>query len=247
MKGIILAGDQGDRLFPLTMGIPKQLLPIYDKPMIFYPIETLVEVGIDEILIITSPKHTSSFVNALGEGSRFGAHFTYATQAPPEGAAQAFTIGEEFLAKESVCFITGDCIIFGEDRAAKLSKAIRAAKSSGQATIFVSRDYDPDQYGVAKLDNNGKCIMVEGKASDTVHYSITGLYVFPKGVADYAKVIEKSERGRLEITTLNQMYLNGKKLQVQILGDNFRWFDTNSFDSLLTVSNYIQKKSKSRI
>ena len=247
MKGIILAGDQGDRLYPLTIGIPKQLLPIYDNPMIFYPIETLVEVGIDEILIITSPKHTSSFVNALGEGSRFGAHFTYATQATPEGAAQAFTIGEEFLAKESVCFITGDCIILGEDRAAKLSKAIRAAKSSGQATIFVSRDYDPDQYGVAKLDNHGKCITVEGKASDTVHYSITGLYVFPKGVADYAKLIEKSERGRLEITTLNQMYLNGKKLQVQILGDNFRWFDTNSFDSLLTVSNYIQKKSKSRI
>ena len=238
MKGIILAGEQDDRLYPLTMGIPKQLMPIYDKPMIFYPIETLVEVGIDEILIITSPKHTSSFVNALGDGSRFGAHFTYATQATPEGAAQAFTIGEEFLAKESVCFITGDCIIFGEDR---------AAKSSGQATIFVSRDYDPDQYGVAKLDNNGKCITVEGKASDTVHYSITGLYVFPKGVADYAKVIEKSERGRLEITTLNQMYLNGKKLQVQILGDNFRWFDTNSFDSLLTVSNYIKKKSKSII
>lgn len=242
MKGIILAGDQGDRLFPLTMGIPKQLLPIYDKPMIYYPIETLVEVGVTDILIIVSPQFTSSYVNTLGDGSRFGAHFTYATQAKPEGAAQAFTIGEEFLAKESVCFITGDCIIMGEDRAAKLSKAIRAAKNSGQATIFVSRDYDSDQYGVAKLDNHGKCITVEGKASDTVHYSITGLYVFPKRVADYAKVIEKSERGRLEITTLNQMYLNGKKLQVQILGDNFRWFDTNSFDSLLTVSNYIQKK-----
>ena len=247
MKGIILAGDQGDRLYPLTMGIPKQLLPIYDKPMIFYPIETLVEVGVTDILIITSPQYTSLIVNALGDGSRFGAHFTYATQSNPEGAAQAFTIGEEFLAKESVCFITGDCIILGEDRATKLSKAIRAAKSSGQATIFVSRDYDPNQYGVAKLDNNGKCTSVEGKASDIVHYAITGLYVFPKGVADYAKVIERSERGRLEITTLNQIYLRSNKLQVQILGDNYRWFDTNSFDSLLTVSNYIQRKSKSRI
>lgn len=244
MKGIILAGDQGDRLYPLTMGIPKQLLPIYEKPMIFYPIETLVEVGVNDILIITSPQHTTSFVNALGDGSRFGAHFTYATQANPEGVAQAFTIGEEFLAKESVCFITGDCIIMGDDRANKLSKAIRAAKNSGQATIFVSNDFDPKQYGVAKLDKNGKCMKVEGNVSDTVHYSITGLYVFPKGVADYAKVIEKSERGRLEVTTLNQMYLRANKLQVQILGDNFRWFDTNSFDSIMAVSNYIQKKNK---
>lgn len=246
MKGIILAGDQGDKLYPLTMGIPKQLLPIYDKPMIFYPIETLVEEGVKDILIITSPNHTSAFVNALGDGSHFGARFTFATQTNPESAVQAFTIGEEFLVKESVCFITGDCIILGEDRVAKLSKAIRAAKSSSQATIFVSRDYDSDQYGVAKLDNNGKCMMVEGTASGFVHYSITGLYVFPKGVADYAKVIEKSERGRLEITTLNQMYLKSNKLQVQILGDNFRWFDTNSFDSLMTVSNYIQNKSKTR-
>ena len=247
MKGIILAGDQGDRLYPLTMGIPKQLLPIYDKPMIFYPIETLVEVGVKNILIITSPNHTSAFVKALGDGSNFGAHFTYTTQATPEGAAQAFTIGEKFLAKESVCFITGDCIILGEDRANKLSKAIRAAKASGQATIFVSNDFDPNQYGVVKLDKNGKCMKVEGKASDTVHYSITGLYVFPKGVADYAKVIEKSERGRLEITTLNQMYLNSNKLQVQVLGENFRWFDTNSFDSILKVNNYIKKISKLRI
>lgn len=244
MKGIILAGEQDDRLYPLTMGIPKQLLPIYNKPMIFYPIETLVEVGVNDILIITSPQHTTSFVNALGDGSSFGAHFTYATQANPEGAAQAFTIGEEFLAKESVCFITGDCIIMGDDRANKLSKAIRAAKNSGQATIFVSNDFDPKQYGVAKLDKNGKCMNVEGNVSDSAHYSITGLYVFPKGVADYAKVIEKSERGRLEVTTLNQMYLRDNKLQVQILGDNFRWFDTNSFNSIMAASNYIQKNFK---
>lgn len=246
MKGIILAGDQGDRLHPLTLGIPKQLLPIYDKPMIYYPIETLVEVGVTDIMIITSPQYTSAFVNALGDGSKFGVRFTYATQVSPEGAAQAFTIGEEFLAKDSVCYITGDCIIMGDDRANKLRKAIRAAKNCGQATIFVSRDYDPDQYGVAKLNAKGKCESVEGKPSNSQHYSITGLYVFPKGVADYAKVIEKSERGRLEVTTLNQVYLNENKLQVQILGNDFKWFDTNTFDSLVTVSNYVQKQQKLR-
>lgn len=246
MKGIILAGDQGDRLHPLTLGIPKQLLPIYDKPMIYYPIETLVEVGVRDIMIITSPQHTSAFANTLGDGSRFGAHFTYATQISPEGAAQAFTIGKEFLEKDSVCFITGDCIIMGEDRANKLRKAIRAAKNCGQATIFVCRDSDPEQYGVAILDEKGKCEEVEGIASNPFHYSITGLYVFPKGVADYAKVIEKSERGRLEVTTLNQVYLKENKLQVQILGTDFNWFDTNTFDNLLIVSNYIKRIKKSK-
>lgn len=203
MRCIILAGEQGDRLHPLAMGIPKQLLPIYDKPMIFYPIETLVEEGVTDIMFITSPLHISAFVNTLGDGSRFGARFTYATQFNPEGAAQAFTIGEEFFEKESVYFITGDCIILGDYRANKLRKAIRAAKNCGQATIFVSKDYDPNQYCVVKLDSNGKCEKVEGHPSSHLHYSITGLYVFPKGVANYAKVIEKSERGRLEITSLN--------------------------------------------
>lgn len=241
MKGIILAGDQGSKLYPLTLGIPKQLIPIYDKPMIFYPIEALVEVGVTDIMIITSPRYTSSFINTLGDGSMFAAHFTYATQLNPEGAAQAFTIGEDFLQNESVCFITGDCIILGNDRSNKLRKAIRAAKNSGQATIFVSSGYDPEQYGVARLDANGKCEKVEGKPSSSSHYSITGLYVFPKGVANYAKIIQKSERGRLEVTSLNQVYLDENKLQVQILGSDIKWFDTNSFDSLLTVGNYIRK------
>lgn len=244
MKGIILAGEQDGRLHPLTLGVPKQLLPIYDKPMIFYPIETLVEVGVTEILIITSPKHTSAFKSAIGDGSCFGVHFSFATQMSPEGIAQAFTIGKDFLAKESVCFITGDCIIIGEDRSAKLSKAIRAAKNSGQSTIFVCQDFDPNQYGVAKLDSKGKCMQVEGKMTGCEHYSIIGLYVFPKGVAEYAKVIEKSERGRFEVTSINQQYLNKNKLQVQILGSNYKWFDTNTFDSLITVSNYIQKLTK---
>ena len=245
MKGIILAGDQGTRLAPLTLGVPKQLLPIYNKPMIYYPIETLVEVGVTDILIITSPQHTSAFINVLGDGSQFGVRFTYSTQISPEGIAQAITIGEKFLQKESsVCFITGDCIILGEERSTKLRKAIRAAQKSGHATIFVCKDSEPNQYGVAILNNKGKCEKVEGKPSEFMHYSITGLYVFPKGVANYAKVLKKSERGLLEITSLNQVYLDENKLQVQILGDSFKWFDTNTFDNLLAVSKYIQQNKK---
>lgn len=246
MKGIILAGNSGNRLHPLTLGIPKQLIPIYNKPMIYYPIETLVEVGVSDILIITDPIYTSSFINSLGDGSKFGARFTYTTQIKPDGAAQAFTIAEDFLDKDSTCLIMGDCIIVGENRTNKLIKAMRAAQKSGQATIFVSKDYDPNQYGVVKFDRTGKCAKVEGMPSDRQHYSITGLYVFPKGVSNYAKVIEKSERGRLEITTLNQVYLNENKLQVQILGDDFRWFDTNTFDNLLVLSNYIRQNIKDK-
>lgn len=246
-KGIILAGDAGDKLHPLTLGIPKQLLPIYDKPMISYPIETLVGVGITDILIITSPQHISSFVQALGDGAKYGAKFTYATQTSPEGAAQALTIGAHFMGNAPVCMITGDCILEGEGVADKLRKALRAAKNSGQATIFVSHDYDPNQYGVAILDKAGKCCSVEGKSPSANHYSITGLYVFPKGVADYAKVLEKSERGRYEVTSLNQAYLTENKLQVQKFGEDILWFDTNSFDSLLRVGNYMQSKKKKRL
>lgn len=246
MKGIVLAGDSGTRLFPLSKGIPKQLFPIYDRPMIYYPIETLVESGINEILIITSPKYISNFVFALGDGSELGAKLSYTTQTSPEGVAQALTIGEEFLAKEPVCLITGDCIIIGNDRATKLRKAIRAAKNSAQATIFVSKDKDPAQYGVAKLDKNGKCEMIEGSSSVGGWYSITGLYVFPKGVSHYAKVIEKSERGRYEVTTLDQMYLENNKLQVQVLDDNYMWLDTNTIDNILLASNFIKQRSKSK-
>lgn len=240
-KGIILAGDSGDRLHPLTLGIPKQLLPLYDKPMIYYPIELLVGVGVKDILIITSQQHASTFIRALGDGSAFGARFTYAVQPKPDGAAQAFMIGEDFLENEPVCFITGDCILFGKDRNIKLQKAMRAAKNSGQASIFVCRDRDPNQYGVVTLDSEGKCLTIEGKSTKSLYYSITGLYVFPKGVADYAKIIEKSDRGRLEVTSLNKTYFEKNKLQVQVLGDDFLWFDTNSFDSLQVINNYIQK------
>lgn len=240
-KGIILAGDSGDRLHPLTLGIPKQLLPLYDKPMIYYPIELLVGVGVKDILIITSQQHASTFIRALGDGSAFGARFTYAIQPKPDGAAQAFMIGEDFLENEPVCFITGDCILFGKDRNIKLQKAMRAAKNSGQASIFVCRDRDPNQYGVVTLDSEGKCLTIEGKSTKSLYYSITGLYVFPKGVADYAKIIEKSDRGRLEVTSLNKTYFEKNKLQVQVLGDDFLWFDTNSFDSLQVINNYIQK------
>lgn len=243
-KGIILAGDSGDRLHPLTLGIPKQLLPLYDKPMIYYPIELLVGVGVKDILIITSQQHASTFIRALGDGSAFGARFTYAVQSKPDGAAQAFMIGEDFLENEPVCFITGDCILFGKDRNIKLQKAMRAAKNSGQASIFVCRDRDPNQYGVVTLDSGGRCLTIEGKSTKSLYYSITGLYVFPKGVADYAKIIEKSDRGRLEVTSLNKTYFEKNKLQVQVLGDDFLWFDTNSFDSLQVINNYIQKMKK---
>ena len=243
-KGIILAGDSGDRLHPLTLGIPKQLLPLYDKPMIYYPIELLVGVGVKDILIITSQQHASTFIRALGDGSAFGARFTYAVQPKPDGAAQAFMIGEDFLENEPVCFITGDCILFGKDRNIKLQKAMRAAKNSGQASIFVCRDRDPNQYGVVTLDSEGRCLTIEGKSTKSLYYSITGLYVFPKGVADYAKIIEKSDRVRLEVTSLNKTYFEKNKLQVQVLGDDFLWFDTNSFDSLQVINNYIQKMKK---
>ena len=245
-KGIILAGDSGDKLYPLTLGVPKQLLPIYDKPMIYYPIETLLEVGVKDILIITSPQQTSAFINALGDGSKFGARFTYAVQSAPEGAAQAFTIGEQFLDNEPVCFITGDCIIFGKDRKERLLKAMRAAKNSGQASIFVHRDWDPMQYGVVTFGADRKVEAIEGKPSKHLYYSITGLYVFPKGVSSYAKVINRSERNRLEVTSLNQAYFEENKLQIQILGVDFRWFDTNTFDSLLVASNYIKKQYKNQ-
>ena len=241
MKGIILAGDSGNKLHPLTCGIPKQLLPVYDRPMIYYPIETLVEAGIRDILIITSPHYTDNFVSALGDGSSFGAHFTYARQALPEGSAQAFTIGEDFIANDSACLITGDCIILGKDRANKIGKAIRAAKNSGQATIFIIRDNDPSQYGVVKLDAAGRAENLDGQYEGQNKYSIIGLYVFPKGVADYAKVIEKSERGRYEVTSLQKRFLEENKLQVQKLGDDFVWLDTNTVENLLRASIYIQK------
>lgn len=247
MKGIILAGYSGEGLHPLTLGVPKQLLPIYNKPMIYYAIEALVEVGIKDILVITEPHHLSAFVNALSSSSQFDANFTFATQAAPEGIAQALTIGESFIRNEGVCFMTGDCIILGEERAKKIHKAIRASELSGQSTIFVSKDFYPTQYGVAKIDEKGKCMEIEGRAIDRSFYSITGLYVFPKGVSNFAKIIEKSERGRLEMVSLNQTYLEENKLQVQVLGEGFKWLDTNSFDSLMKASRYIQKQKDKQV
>lgn len=244
MKGIVLAGSSGNKLHPLTSGIPKQLIPIYDRPMIYYPIETLIDADITDILIIVDPTYLTDYIRSLGDGSRFGARFTFLIQHNPEGMAQAFQIGEEFLRNESVCFITGDCIIIGKDRTAKLNKAIRAAEKSGQATIFVCKDSYPDQYGVAMLDSTGKCRKVEGRPTNQSYFSITGLYVFPKGVTDYVKILDKSERGLLEVTALNQVYLTENKLQTQVLGSDFRWFDTNSFDSLMTLSNYVQQDVK---
>lgn len=247
MKGIILAGNQGMKLHPLTLGVPKQLLPVYDKPMIFYPIETMAEAGIVDILIITSPEHEQVFRAALGDGESFGTRFTYAIQSNPDGTAQAFTIAEDFIASEPVCMMTGDCIIIGKDRAAKLKKAWRAAANSGQSTIFVHGDRDTEQYGVVTLNQQGKIAAIEGKPTMQRYYSITGMYVFPKGVSDYARELTRSERGRYEVTSLNQLYHGMSKLRVQRLGEDFIWLDTNTFDNILKANNFIQRLRKTTI
>jgi glucose-1-phosphate thymidylyltransferase len=238
-KGIILAGDSGSKLHPLTLGIPKPLIPVYDRPLIYLPIETLTSVGVTDILIITSPRHAAAFKEALGNGERFGAHFSYAVQRLPEGAAQAFTIAEEFVGSSPVCFITGDCVVRGKNLSELLRKALRGAKT-GQATVFIQGDTDAEQYGAVELDADGKCAHVVGEPSRQFHYSIIGLGVYPKGVAECARQIQKSERGRYEITDLNGIYHDSQKLCVQMLGWDYEWFDTNSFDSMLALGNYIK-------
>lgn len=244
MKGVILAGDQGSKLHPLTLGVPKQLLPVYDKPMIYYPIETMTEAGIEDILIITSPEYESMFRKALGDGSRFGAKFTYAVQQSPEGAAQAFTIAEEFLSSDPVCMMTGDCIVIGINRASELRKAWRAAANSGQSTIFVHANRDTEQYGIVTYEQKDKVPVIEGKPTIQFYYSIVGMYVFPKGVTDFARTLTKSERGRFEVTSLNQIYLKKNKLRVQRLGDDFLWLDTNTFENILKAGVFIHQQKK---
>lgn len=244
MKGVILAGDTGTSLHPLTIGIPKQLLPLYDKPMIYYPIETLVSIGIKDILIITSPKHEEIFKMALGEGSTFGASFSYKTQESPEGVAQALTIGEEFIGMDPVCLTTGDCIIIGKDLPKRLETAIRAAKKSGNASVFVCSDRDPRQYGIVRRNKDGKCESLSDKPTQESYYSITGIYFFPKGVAEYAKEIKRSERGRFEVTDIDKMYHALGKLQIHLLGNDFKWFDTNTIDNIHKLSHYLAETNK---
>lgn len=244
MKGIILAGDSGPRLYPLTLGVPKQLLPIYNKPMVYYTLDTLTQSGITEILVITTKDYQSSFKRALGDGSQFGVHLSYACQEKPEGIAQAIMIGQRFIGNDSVCLITGDTVIVGNSFQSQVLKSYKAAEKSGIATIFVDYDYDPDQYGVVVLSDKGNTKEIIGVTEKPNYYSITGLYVFPNSVLRHIFSIDKSERNRYEITSLSKVFQNRNKLQIQKLSGDCKWLDTNSFDSLLESSINIKKLIK---
>ena len=240
MKGIVLAGDTGSRLHPLTLGVPKQLLPIYDKPMIYYPIETLVQSGIRDILIITTVEHHTLFQKALGDGTRFDANFQYAIQEEASGIAQAINIASNFIGKDSVCLITGDMIIAGDGVKNHISKAIRAVEKSGNATIFVENKNYPDQYGRVVMNRDRKIESIVGVTNTNDYYSIASFYVFPNTVLKVAKEIVPSERGRYEITDVNKFFFDKCKLQVQVLDSNCIWFDTNSIDNMQKCSIYMK-------
>lgn len=242
MKGIILAGDSGFRLHPLTLGVPKQLLPIYDKPMIYYPVDTLVQSGVNDILIITTAEHQSLFQKALGDGSRFNAKFQYAIQEEANGIAQAINIASAFIGKDSVCLITGDMIIAGEGVKNHITKAIRAVEKSGNATIFVENKNYPDQYGRVVMNRDLKVESIEGETDTPYYYSIASFYVFPNTVIKVAKDIVPSERGRYEITDVNKRFFEECKLQVQVLDSKCLWFDTNTIDNIYKCSDYMKKR-----
>ena len=241
MKGIILAGDSGSRLHPLTLSVPKQLLPVYDKPMVYYPINTLVQAGVKDILVITSKEYQASFQKSLVGVIDKEVHLSYACQESPEGVAQAIMIGQDFIGEDSLCLITGDTLIFGTSLDKQLDKAFKAAEKSGQATIFVDQDYDPNQYGVVVLGNKENDTEILGKSNKPNYYSITGLYVFPNIVLKHVFQIEKSERERYEITSVSKVFQKANKLQIQKLAKDCIWLDTSTFDNLLKSSQYIQK------
>lgn len=245
MKGIVLAGGSGTRLYPITKGISKQLMPIYDKPMIYYPISVLMLAGIREILIISTPFDLPGFKRLLGDGSDYGVHFTYAEQPSPDGLAQAFTIGADFIGNDSVCLVLGDNIFQGSGFTKMLKEAVVAAEQEGNATIFGYWVNDPERYGVAEFDNAGNCLNIEEKPQNPKsNYAVVGLYFYPNEVVEVARNIQPSARGEYEITTVNQQFLESRKLKVQTLGRGFAWLDTGTHDSLSEASTYIEVLEK---